>query len=762
MENKVIDLTKYGIYNVEKVFYNLSYDELFAHETDENLTGFDKGFVTDTGAVAVDTGIFTGRSPKDKYIVKEDESSKNIWWADPKRKSSDNKPISEEIWRDLLENSRQQLTGKKLYVTDAYCGANENTRIKIRVITEVAWMSHFVKNMFITPKDDELENFEPDFVMLNACKTVNEKWEKHGLNSDVYVAFNIKERMAVVGGSWYGGEIKKGFFSIMNYYLPLKGIAAMHCSANMGINGDTALFFGLSGTGKTTLSADPDRYLIGDDEHGWDDEGIFNFEGGCYAKCINLSKENEPDIYAAIKRNALLENVVFNELTGEINFADSSKTENTRVSYPIEHINNIVKPVSKGGHPKKIIFLTADAFGVFPPVAKLTKDQAMYYFLSGYTAKLAGTERGIKEPMPTFSSAFGAAFLLLHPTVYAAQLGNKMEEHGANAYLVNTGWIGGAYGEGKRIDIQSTRNIIKAILDNSIDEAEFEELPTFGLMIPKDVNGVNSAILNPRKSWKYETAYVKQAEMLADKFINNFENFTDTEEGQRLVAAGPKNKFMKQFYAYYENKINAQQKKFKEEVARLKDQIYILQNSYNEYISFNSINTDYKNRLLHRHLPVVSYIETENQELTHKTIDALSNLIQSAGFEFFNPGNDPKKFNQCMAKSKEPIDLKAVYKAIDRIENAFNAIAKEQHSDDNYLIEAVKHFISTTNDIPSIVIKMGSLLILKTNNGNNTLELHTRKLSISGLIYVDKNPELIKTPEKLMQELNSFTNIYFY
>jgi len=762
MDNRVIDLTQYGIYEVEEIYYNLSYDELFTHETNEELTGYEKGYVTSTGAVSVDTGVFTGRSPKDKYIVKEDESSQNIWWAEPNRKSSDNKPISQEIWNDLLENSRKQLSTKKLYVTDAYCGANENTRLKIRVITEVAWMSHFVKNMFITPKEEELNNFVPDFVMLNACKTVDHKWEKHGLNSDVYVAFNIKERMAVVGGTWYGGEIKKGFFSIMNYFLPLKGIAAMHCSANMGPNGDTALFFGLSGTGKTTLTADPERYLIGDDEHGWDDDGIFNFEGGCYAKCINLSKENEPDIYSAIRKNALLENVVFNPANGEINFADGSKTENTRVSYPLDHINNIVKPVSKGGHPKKIIFLTADAFGVFPPVSKLTKDQAMYYFLSGYTAKLAGTERGVKEPMPTFSSAFGAAFLLLHPTVYAELLGKKMEEHGADAYLVNTGWIGGPYGVGKRIDIKSTRNIITAILDNSIDNVEFEELPTFGLMIPTHVNGVNSAILNPSKSWKYETAYMKQAEMLAERFINNFENFTDTEEGQHLVASGPKNKFMKQYYSYYEKKISDLQANFKEEVARLKDQIYILQNSYTEYISFNSINTDYKNRLLNRHIPIVSYIETGNKDLSQKADHAFDRIIDIAGFVFFNPSNDHKKFNQSMAKSKEPITLKDVYHCVDRIGAAFTAVSKGQHYDDIEMVDAVKFFIDSTNEISNIIIKLGSLLLVKMNNGQNQVELHIRKLSISGLIHVDKHPELLREPEKLLHELNSFTNIYFY
>jgi phosphoenolpyruvate carboxykinase (ATP) len=410
-EQLIYELKNIGIKNIEEVFYNLSYEELFEHETDPNLKGYEKGFVTSTGAVAVDTGIFTGRSPKDKYIVKESENEHNIWWADPARKGSDNKPISEEVWNDLLQTSLNQLDGKKLYVTDAYCGANENTRIKVRVVTEVAWMAHFVKNMFIRPADEELKDFKPDFVMFNACKTSNTKWKEHGLNSEVYAAFNLKEKLAVIGGTWYGGEMKKGFFSIMNYYLPLKGIASMHCSANMGKEGDTAIFFGLSGTGKTTLSTDPDRELIGDDEHGWDDEGVFNFEGGCYAKTINLNKENEPEIYNAIKRDALLENVVYDEQTGEVDFNDNSKTENTRVSYPIYHIENIVKPVSKGTHPKNVIFLTADAFGVLPPVAKLNREQTMYYFLSGYTAKVAGTERGIKEPKPTFSAAFGAAFL---------------------------------------------------------------------------------------------------------------------------------------------------------------------------------------------------------------------------------------------------------------------------------------------------------------------------------------------------------------
>ncbi len=533
------DLKEYGFSDVNEIHYNLSYDELFSHETDPALTGFDKGFVTDTGAVAVDTGIFTGRSPKDKYIVREAGSEKNVWWKLPEKKSSDNKPITEEVWKDLYGTAIKQLNGQKLYVMDGFAGANLDTRLSIRVVTEVAWMAHFVKNMFIRPSDEELENFKPDFILLNACKTSDPMWKEHNLNSEVFVAFNIKERRAVVGGTWYGGEIKKGFFSIMNYFLPLKGIASMHCSANVGKDGDVAIFFGLSGTGKTTLSADPKRDLIGDDEHGWDNDGIFNFEGGCYAKCINLSKENEPDIYHAIKRDALLENVVFDEKTGAIDFASNAKTENTRVSYPIYHINNIVKPVSKAGHAKKIIFLTADAFGVLPPVAKLTKEQTMYYFLTGYTAKVAGTERGIKEPSPTFSSCFGAAFLMLHPTVYARELARKIEEHGSSAYLVNTGWIGGPYGTGKRIDIPSTRAIIDAILDGSLDNAEYEVLPFFNVAIPKAIKGVDSKLLNQRNLWPDANAWDEAAKSLSEKFINNFKNFTDTEEGQALVAAGP-------------------------------------------------------------------------------------------------------------------------------------------------------------------------------------------------------------------------------
>jgi len=539
MEKIKAALKSYGIDQAKEIYYNLSYNELYEHETNPALEGFERGFVTNTGAVTVDTGIFTGRSPKDKYIVEENESKGNVWWANPLRKSSDNKPITEAVWKDLYSNSVNQLNGKKIYIMDGFAGTNDDTRLKIRVVTEVAWMAHFVKNMFIRPTEEELKNFEPDFVMLNACKTTNKKWQEHNLHSDVYTVFNIKERRAVVGGTWYGGEIKKGFFSIMNYFLPLKGIASMHCSANMGKEGDTAIFFGLSGTGKTTLSADPKRMLIGDDEHGWDDNGVFNFEGGCYAKCINLSKENEPDIYNSIKRDALLENVAYDEKTSEILFNDGSKTENTRVSYPIYHINNIVKPVSKGGHAKKVIFLTADAFGVLPPVSKLSKDQTMYQFLSGYTAKVAGTERGIKEPTPTFSSCFGAAFLLLHPTVYARELIRKIEAHGSTAYLVNTGWIGGPYGVGKRIDIPSTRAIIDAILDGSLDNAEYEKLPIFGLDIPKAVNNVDAKLLNPRNLWNDPSAWDASARNLAEKFIKNFESFTDNEEGKRLVAAGP-------------------------------------------------------------------------------------------------------------------------------------------------------------------------------------------------------------------------------
>ena len=531
-------LERYGIEYPAEVYHNLSYGGLFEHETDPSLEGYERGFVTATGAVAVDTGIFTGRSPKDKYIVDEPEARPHVWWAGPHAKGSDNRAITPEVWSHLLGIGQKQLSGKRLYVTDAFCGANPDTRIRIRVISEIAWVSHFVKNMFIRPTDEELASFEPDFVMLHAARAVNPQWREQGLNSEVFVAFNIGQRMAVVGGTWYGGEIKKGFFSIMNYFLPLKGIAAMHCSANSGLDGSTAIFFGLSGTGKTTLSADPYRLLIGDDEHGWDDDGIFNFEGGCYAKCIDLSREKEPDIYDAIRSDALLENVVYDN-DGVIDFHDTSKTENTRVSYPIYHIRNIVKPVSKGTHPKHIIFLTADAFGILPPVSRLTRDQAMYYFLSGYTAKVAGTELGIREPVPTFSSAFGAAFLLLHPTRYAEELARKMDAHGSTAYLVNTGWTGGPYGTGSRIDLKATRRIISAILQGDLSDAECRNFDVFNLQIPVQLAGVDDNILDPRNTWDDVAAYDTARHELATKFVDNFVRFTDTAEGQRLVAAGP-------------------------------------------------------------------------------------------------------------------------------------------------------------------------------------------------------------------------------
>lgn len=539
VKNITKSLEDYGISGVKEVIHNPSYDDLYRYETDEKLEGYEKGVETEFGAVAVDTGIYTGRSPKDKYIVTDPATKDHVWWKNEHRPASDNKPINKETWYELKKNSTDHLASlNRIYVMDGYAGANESTRLRIRVITEIAWGAHFVKNMFIRPTEEELGEFVPDFIMFHSPKTSNPNWKKQGLHSEVYAAFNIGAGEACVGGSWYGGEIKKGFFSMMNYFLPLKKIAAMHCSANVGVKNDVAIFFGLSGTGKTTLSADPKRRLIGDDEHGWDDDGIFNFEGGCYAKTINLDPEKEPDIYHAIKRDALLENVVVKE-DGKVDFADSSKTQNTRVSYPIYHINNIVKPVSKAGHAKNVIFLTADAFGVLPPVAKLTKDQTRYHFISGYTAKVAGTERGITEPVPSFSACFGAAFLLLDPTVYANELIRKMDEHGANAYLVSTGWIGGPHGVGKRIDLPSTRAIIDAILDGSIDKEEFESLPIFNLQVPKKVNGVDTNLLNPRNLWEKPEKWDAAAEDLAKKFIDNFDKFTDNEEAKRLVKAGP-------------------------------------------------------------------------------------------------------------------------------------------------------------------------------------------------------------------------------
>ncbi|TVR70614.1 MAG: phosphoenolpyruvate carboxykinase (ATP) [Marinilabiliales bacterium] len=539
MRYNLPDLTRYGISDVKEIYHNPSWDELFEHETEPSLTGYERGFVTNTGSVAVDTGEFTGRSPKDKYIVKEPSSEKNVWWTGERNKN-DNKPITPDIWESVKETATKQLSGKKLYVMDCFCGANKDSRLKVRFIMEVAWQAHFVKNMFIRPTDEELAEFEPDFVTFNASKAVNPYWKEQGLNSEVIAAFHLGERMSVILGTWYGGEMKKGIFSVMNYYLPLRNIASMHCSANVGKEGDTALFFGLSGTGKTTLSADPKRELVGDDEHGWDDNGIFNFEGGCYAKTIKLSREKEPDIFDAIKRDALLENVVFDGQTGEIDYSDASKTENTRVSYPIFHIENIVKPVSRAGHARKVIFLTADAFGVLPPVAKLTPEQTQYHFLSGFTAKLAGTERGVSTPQPTFSACFGAAFLLLHPTKYAFELVRKMDQHGTTAYLVNTGWIGGPYGTGKRIDLPATRAIIDAILDGSIDEAEFEETIVFKLAIPKRVPGLDSRFLNPRNAWPDPAEWDKASRSLAEKFVENFKKYTDTPLGKSLEGVGPR------------------------------------------------------------------------------------------------------------------------------------------------------------------------------------------------------------------------------
>lgn len=531
---KSIALEKYGINNVTEIIYNPSYDFLYNEELNTSLAGYERGQLSELGAVNVMTGEFTGRSPKDKYIVNDAVTENTVWWNSDKA-ANDNKPISQTTWNALKENTVQQLSGKKLYVVDAFCGANEDTRLKVRFIMEVAWQAHFVKNMFIRPTDAELEHFgEPDFVVMNGSKTSFKDYAAHGLNSEVYVAFNLTEKIQLIGGTWYGGEMKKGLFSMMNYYLPLKGMASMHCSANKGAAGDVAVFFGLSGTGKTTLSTDPKRELIGDDEHGWDDSGVFNFEGGCYAKTIDLSAENEPDIFGAIKKDALLENVTL-DASGKIDFKDGSVTQNTRVSYPIYHIDNIVRPVSKAGHATKVIFLTADAFGVMPPVSKLTPEQTKYYFLSGFTAKLAGTERGVTQPEPTFSACFGKAFLSLHPTKYGEELVKKMEQHNATAYMVNTGWNG----TGKRISIKDTRAIIDAILDGSIEKATTKKVPVFNFEVPTALHDVNPAILDPRDTYADATEWETKATDLAARFIKNFVQYTDNEEGKNLVGAGP-------------------------------------------------------------------------------------------------------------------------------------------------------------------------------------------------------------------------------
>src|SRR5476649_666147 len=511
------DLVGYGITDCSELIYNPGFALLFQEETAKSLEGFERGTVTTSGAVAVDTGIFTGRSPKDKYLVRDDITRDTVWWSDQGKGNNDNHPLSQETWSQLKQLVGNQLSGKRLFVVDAFCGANENSRLRVRFITEVAWQAHFVINMFIRPSKEELADFTPDFVVMNGAKCTNPDWKAQGLHSENFVAFNLTEKMQLIGGTWYGGEMKKGMFSMMNYLLPLKGIASMHCSANVGNDEDVAIFFGLSGTGKTTLSTDPQRRLIGDDEHGWDDDGVFNFEGGCYAKTIHLSAEAEPEIYHAIRRDALLENVVV-RADGTVDFDDASKTENTRVSYPIYHIDNIVKPIWKAGHASRVIFLTADAFGVLPPVARLTVEQAQYHFLSGFTAKLAGTERGITAPTPTFSACFGAAFLSLHPTKYAEVLAKRMNAAGAKAYLVNTGWNG----TGKRISIKDTRTIINAILSGEIDDVETITLPIFNLAVPLHLSGVDDHILDPRQTYTDPQQWQTKAEDLARRFIANF------------------------------------------------------------------------------------------------------------------------------------------------------------------------------------------------------------------------------------------------
>ena len=534
MNNKVQkQLIDIGIKDISEIIYNPSFEYLYVEENSSKLEGFEKVQNTEFGAVNVMTGIYTGRSPKDKYILKDETTKNNLWWTSEFSKN-DNKPIDKETWDSLYGIVSKQLSNKKLYVVDAFCGANKDTCLSVRFVMEVAWQAHFVKNMFIRPTEEELKNFVPDFHVLNGSKSTNKNFEKQGLNSETFIAFNLTDNIQIIGGSWYGGEMKKGMFSVMNYLLPQKNIASMHCSANKGNDGSVALFFGLSGTGKTTLSTDPKRQLIGDDEHGWDQEGVFNFEGGCYAKTIDLDKEKEPDIYKAIRRDALLENVSVNE-NGIVDYSDTSVTENTRVSYPINHIENIVKPVSKGQHASKIIFLAADAFGVLPPVSILSYEQAEYHFLSGFTAKTAGTERGITEPQPTFSACYGAAFLMLHPTRYSNVLSTKMKAANAKVFLVNTGWNG----KGERISLKNTRAIIDAILGNEINEVETHNIPIFNLAIPKSVKNVPSDLLDPRSTWDTLDNWNKKAQDLAILFINNFKKFCDDDHGKKLVDSGP-------------------------------------------------------------------------------------------------------------------------------------------------------------------------------------------------------------------------------
>ncbi|MCA1177379.1 MULTISPECIES: phosphoenolpyruvate carboxykinase (ATP) [unclassified Pantoea] len=527
-------LSSLGINDVSEIVYNPNYELLFEHETSAELKGPARGMLTTSGAVTVDTGEFTGRSPRDKYIVRDDVTRDTLWWSDAGLGRNDNKPMSTEVWAHLKSLVADHLSGQSLYIVDAWCGASADTRLAVRFVTEVAWQAHFVKNMFIAPTAEELASFTPDFTVINGAGCVNPQWQEQGLNSENFVAFNLTENIQLIGGTWYGGEMKKGMFSVMNYLLPLKGIASMHCSANRGEKDDVALFFGLSGTGKTTLSTDPRRQLIGDDEHGWDADGVFNFEGGCYAKTINLKAESEPEIYGAIRRNALLENVVVLE-DGSVDYADGSKTENTRVSYPLSHIENIVQPVSRAGHPSRIIFLAADGFGVLPPVSRLTPEQMQYHFLSGFTSKLAGTERGITAPTPTFSACYGAAFLMLHPTQYADVLQEKVAQSGAEVWLVNTGWNGA----GQRLSLKDTRQIVNAILEGETGAMREETLPIFGLAIPQEIAGVDVNTLDPRNGWASPSEWQEAAEKLAQLFINNFKQYSNNEAGARIAQAGP-------------------------------------------------------------------------------------------------------------------------------------------------------------------------------------------------------------------------------
>lgn len=527
-------LQKLGIQHAACVIHNPDYDTLFEAETRQDLSGFERAKVTRSGAVAVDTGVFTGRSPADKYFVRDEVSENTLWWNDGAGNKNDNKAITPDVWCHLKTRVLNQLTGKTLYVVDAWCGANPESRLGVRFITEVAWQAHFVTNMFIRPNEEEAAAFIPDFLVLNGAKCTNPDWQSQGLNSENFVAFSLSENIQLIGGTWYGGEMKKGMFSIMNYLMPRRGIASMHCSANVGKKGDVALFFGLSGTGKTTLSTDPERQLIGDDEHGWDDNGVFNYEGGCYAKTIHLSAQNEPEIFQAIRKNALLENVVLNE-DGSVDYDNGSKTENTRVSYPLSHIRNSVPPPSRAGHAQKIIFLTADAFGVFPPVSRLTEAQMQYYFLSGFTAKLAGTERGVTSPQPTFSACFGAAFLSLHPTFYADILLKRARQAKAESWLVNTGWNG----RGERFSLKDTRRIIQAILGDELKETPVTLLPLFGLAMPAHIDGIEDSLLDPRSSWESVERWESRAKDLASRFQANFVRFADSETGRKLQQAGP-------------------------------------------------------------------------------------------------------------------------------------------------------------------------------------------------------------------------------